>query len=172
MGFTVSVSVNPTLKEFIVNVYGGNTIQIKKEDLLSQKIKYIMQLMPSDFSPVNTDPNAIKIEVTDAYIFKTSKYGTLFHADTQYRSFLNERLQHILAKELNKGFKEIFHNYVLAFARAGREQKEGIEDFCDVYNLSMNRISFDMLKKSWQRSDQYKMYKKLRGIVSPEKIEL
>lgn len=159
MVFTVSVSVSPILKEFIECVHKGAVIKLKPDDLMCQKIKYILQLMPADFSPVNTDPNAIKIEVTNFQLFQRRGGRSLFHVDAEHRSFLNDRLQHILAKELNKGFKEIFHNYVLAFARAGREQKEGIEDFCEVYNLSMNKITYEMLKKSWQRSEQYIMMK-------------
>ncbi|HUW07831.1 MAG TPA: hypothetical protein VMW01_16415 [Williamwhitmania sp.] len=170
MGFTISVAVKPVLKEFIECVHGSSTIVLKEDDLLSQKVKYILQRMPSDFIPVNHDPCSIKIEIGDVFMFKTRSGGCLFHADPQYRSFLNARLQHILAKELNKGFKEIMHNYVLAYARAGREQNEGIEDFCSVYNLTMNAITFDMLKKSWQRSDQYQMFKKLRITMSPANL--
>lgn len=153
---TVDVKVTPILKEFIQSVFKSDTIRVGKNDLMCQKIKYLLKLPPKDYKPERNMSERIKIELINFEICRT-------HYRIECRNFLDTRGQKIIFDELNKSFKEVFHNYVLAYVRgnSGRpgSQKKGIEDFCEVYNLSMDHINYEMLKKSWDRSKQKELIK-------------
>lgn len=153
---TVDVKVTPILKEFIQSIFKSDTIRVSKNDLMSQKIKYLLQLPPKDYKPSMNLCDTIKIELINFEICRT-------HYRIECRNHLDTRGQKIIFDELNKTFKDVFHNYVLAYVRGTQlkagSQKKGIEDFCDVYNLSMDHINYEMLKKSWDRSKQKQLIK-------------
>jgi len=164
--FTVDIRVSPILKEFIEAKWGSDTITLGKDDYFTQKIKHILQRFPEDYVPVKPSEREsyIRMEVKRVEFVRVGS-KSLFEKLAQ-SAYLDSYLQEQMAKELDKYFKEIFHAYVLAFCSArsfaDNCQRDGILDFCDVYNLKMNKVNFEMLKKSWYRSNEYQLFKKMR----------
>lgn len=172
---TVDIKVTPILKEFIVSKWGTDTLVLKKDDYFTQKIKHILQRFPDNYTPVkpNERINYIRMQVKHV---EYARVGSKCHFQkTKTSAYLNAYMQDQVAKELNKYFKEVFHSYVLAFcsARSFKDncQRDGINDFCETFQISMNSINYEMLKKSWYRSDEYQLFKKMREklvwMVSP-----
>jgi hypothetical protein len=148
---TVDVSVTPILKEFYISTYGSDTIPVTQKDIISVKIKYLLEIPPVNYKPKREFSETLKIQLLNFRIGKK-------HISKDSSNYLSVQAQRILFDELNRGFKDIFHNYVLAYVRGNNykdgSQKKGILDFCDTYKLSMNKINYEMLKKSWDRSKQ------------------
>ena len=151
------IKVHPVLKEFYKCLTGSDVIEVKPNDDFSTRIKTILQLTPKNYNvryPFGRE-DYITLLLPGKFYLGRDKY-----IDTTSRNYLDDRRQYFISQELYGMFKSIFHNYVLAYTRSGRQQKEGILDFCEVYNISMDKINFDMLKKSWDRSFEKKIYKK------------
>ena len=163
---TVDIKVSPILKEFIEAKWGGDTIVLGKDDYFTQKIKHILQRYPENYVPIKPSDrdSYVRMEVKRVELVRIGS-RSLFEKVAQ-SAYLDSYLQEQIAKELDKYFKEIFHAYVLAFCSArsfaDNCQRDGILDFCDVYNLRLNKVNFEMLKKSWYRSNEYQLFKKMR----------
>lgn len=164
--FTVDVKVTPIVKEFLVSKYGSDTITLGKDDYFTQKIRHIIQRKPDAYKPIKPEDrgNYIRMQVKDVNFSIKSKSFACHHAE---HSFLTDYLQLALSKELTKYFKEVFHSYVLAFCIAKNcvdgVQRDAIYSFADVFCLPMNKIDFDMLRKSWMRSNERRVLKKLQS---------
>lgn len=164
--FTVDVRVTPIVREFLIAKYGSETIKLSKDDYFTQKIRHILQNKSTSYVPVKESDrhNYIKLQIHDFKMSIRNKSLSYTHEENAY---LSEYLQMALSKEFTKYFKEVFHSYVLAYCIA-REKKDGsvrdaIYSFCDIYCLPMNNIDFDMLRKSWSRSKEYLVLKKLNS---------
>lgn len=152
----VQIYVHPSVREFFIGRYGSEVIEIKKNDAIFDRIKYVLSLKTKDMQLKRPSEKAAITLLLPKYEFKICQEKRV---NTNTHSFISERHQSILKCEFQKLFKEIFHNYVLGYCRNGAQQKQGIYDFCATYNISMNHANFDMLKKSWDRSDQKKRLK-------------
>lgn len=162
--FTVRVKVTSMVQQFVIALYGSTTIKCEHNDLMTQKIKHIVSLLPKGYKlPQETEAaHYIDIEVKNVNFgqCKANGYKKIYRQTAEANTFIVYALQRELSVELKKLFKSMFHNYVLAFCR-GRKfeigcQKDAILDFCDSYNININKIDYDALKKSWQRSKEYK----------------
>jgi hypothetical protein len=116
-------------------------------------------LVPEDykFKKVNHE-NKVTIQLISFAIGNNSisEYKQI----NEYRNFLTPFSERLVERELNRMFKETFHNFVSGYVSSTNNsigsQKEGIELFCKVYRLGLNEINYEMLKKSWDRSEQKK----------------
>lgn len=181
---TVRVRVTSIVQQFVIALYGGTTIRCEHNDLMTQKIKHIVSLLPKGYKlPKETDScHYIDIEVKNVFFgqCKENGYRAIYRKRAEANTYITVALQRELSVELKKLFNSLFHNYVFAYCRARRLQtgcqKEGILDFCDSYNININKMDYDALKKSWQRSSEYSTLKKRTlplksGMsVSPEKM--
>lgn len=163
---TVEVRVTPILKEYFHSVYQSDIIPVTQSDLLSTKIKYLLARPPKDYIPCREFEAILRIQMLDFHIGKDSKY-----INKESCNYLDTQAQRIIFNELNRDFKAIFHNYVLGYVRAlnykDGSQKNGILSFCDTYRLPMNRVNYEMLKKSWDRSEQKCELKKSLIKITP-----
>lgn len=154
MRIPLRVKVHPVVKEFIVSTTGSDTVEPIANSNFYHRIKTILQLNPKEYKNYPLRCNTSITILVSNFRIGDKRINQLF------RNELDDRRQYFLSKELYDGFKSIFHNYVLAYMRAGgKQQKIAIEDFCLVYNISLNKINFEMLKKSWDRSEQKKLLK-------------
>ena len=142
------IKVHPVVQEFIVSTRGNNVIEVGRQDGLFERIKFLLELPPLDYKQPTEKGNGIINLLIPFFNIGNKQINNL------YRNHLNNRHQRMLSNEIKDIFKKIFHNYVLAYSRAGRQQKEGIYDFCLTYNITYNKINFEMLKKSWDRSEE------------------
>jgi hypothetical protein len=168
MRIPIQVKVHPVVREFIVSTTGSHVIEPIPNSNFFFRIKTILQLNPKEYKnyPLKNE-STITIIVTNFHLGRDNYiYG-------EHRNHLDDRRQYFLSKELYDGFKSIFHNYVLAYLRGGgKQQKQAIEDFCLVYNISLENINYEMLKKSWDRSEQKKMLKNYPTPCPLKKINL
>ena len=76
--------------------------------------------------------------------------------NTLFRCFLSKEGNSEIANELRKRFKNSFHTFVLAslIANPDLQQKEAIENFIEHFHLTNNKVTYEMLKKSWDRSEE------------------
>lgn len=158
MKVPLHVKVHPVVKEFYQSITGSDVIELKPNDDFSYRIKSILQLAPKEYKnyPLKNE------DYVTLLLPKSFRLSEDKRIQTKDRNYLDDRRQYFLSKELYDLVKSIFHNYVMAFARAGGKYKDGINDFCTVYNISMNKINYEMLKKSWDRSFEKKILKKNR----------
>jgi len=168
MNITVQVAVDPILREFICAWYGSDTIYAAKNYSISKKIKYHLALPPADF--VYKQPECfINIELIANLFIKQGKKTSQIR--TIYKNYLSEEGQRVISNDMSDWFKNIFRNFMAGYVLANNThigcQKKGIYLFSEFYNLTLDKINYEMLKKDWDRSKQksiiwneYKLNKK------------
>ena len=145
------IKVHPIVQEFIESRYGSNVIEIGRQDALFERIKFLLQLQPKNYKkPIENGNGIINLLIPNFNV-------GVWKVNNLYRNHLDNRHQRMISNEIKDIFKKIFHNYVLAYARAGKQQKKGIYDFCETYKLTLNNVNYEMLKKSWDRSEEKKL---------------
>lgn len=153
---TVPVQVHPTVREFIINTHGSDVITPDNKSQFWTTVKYYLTLPPADYKQPQTKDNIIYIELLDCLGAKSvnKQAGKLLHVDTLFRWYLSEDGQKEIAKHLRKELKHTFHCFVQGAVACNPklEQRQAMEEFCKIYNLTLNELSEDMLKKSWDRS--------------------
>lgn len=154
----ISVVVHPIIREFLIDTIGSDTITPKKGDIVWAIVKQNLETAPADYSsdPLNKE-NTIYIEILDChsssnYSVSSSKF---IHINHLFRWYLSPTGQNKINMILRRNFKTALHTFMQGAIACNPEiqQKEAMNEFCNMYNLSMNKISPDMIKKSWDRSD-------------------
>jgi len=168
---TVPVQVHPIIREFIIDTNGSDIIVPDKTSLLWKTVKYNLELPPDNYQEPLTKDNIIYIALLDAsgtksFLKKTDKVITIH---TLFRWYLSHEAQEEIAGHLRKQFKNTFHCFMQgALANNPKlEQRQGMESFCRMYHLTMNELSEDMLKKSWDRSSHKLMVVKRKFCCCP-----
>ena len=156
---TVSVAVHPTIREFILDTNGSDTLVPDKSDLLWKLVKANL----TTYQPDKNDDikPCIQIELLQTGFHKSYNNGSMLYISTMYHCYLTEKGQNEIAKELRSRFKNTFHTFVMG-ALVGNpdlKQKEAFILFINKFNLSENCITYEMLKKSWDRSLQKEIMK-------------
>lgn len=153
---TVPVQVHPTVREFIIDTYGSDVIIPDSQSQFWTTVKYYLKLPPVDYRTPETKDNIIHIALLDSLGAKSvnKQAGKLLHVDTLFRWYLSEDGQKEIAKHLRRELKHTFHCFVQGAVACNPklEQRQAMEEFCKLYNLTLNELSEDMLKKSWDRS--------------------
>ena len=157
---TVAVAVHPTIREFIIDTNGSDTIVPDKSDLLWKLVKANL----TTYKNVNTENDSkscIYIELLQTGFHKSYNNGSMLYISTMYHCYLTEAGQNQVAKELRSRFKNTFHTFVMGalVGNPGLKQKEAFILFIDKFRLSENSITYEMLKKSWDRSLQKEIMK-------------
>jgi len=156
------IKVDPFVKQFIKRIYGSDVVDVGQQDALFERIKYILQLQPKEYKQPIKGDYVITVFIPRFRILNK-------RIDNFYRTNLDDRRQKMIAGEFKKLFKKVFHNYVFGYCRSNinksllENQKEGIYDFCLAYEINMDEILFESLKKSWDRSDEKKMLKSMEN---------
>lgn len=171
-GMKVDIKVHPSVREFILCTNGSPTIVPQKDDWLWLILKQHLTTVAGTVLPVPRDEydkqyisislldtSGTKVQVVNRSRVKRKHKGFdryNIYMDSLFRCELNERGRNIIAWHLRTQFKECFHNFVQGALAVSPdlEQKQVIFEFCKLYNITMNSISEDMLRKSWQRSPQ------------------
>jgi len=150
-GIIISVKVTPIIREFIICTNGSDLVICKDNSFIGEKIKYLLKLPPKNYKPDRVLSNKIRFQLQNIRIMSKRIF-------TEYRNYLDTSGNRIIFNELNSAFKAIFHNYVAGYIIPKEiclgSQKEAIMDFCDMYKLTCDNINYEMLKKSWDRSEE------------------
>ena len=151
----IPVRVQPVLREYLIDSTGSDTITPSKGDLIWDIVKSSLETPPADYvEPVDID-NHIYIELLDCHSSLTFVGDRFLHINTLFRWYLAPKAQARICRILSKNFKSVMHSFIqgAVAANPGLQQREAMECFCNTHNLTMQRITPDMIKKSWDRSD-------------------
>ena len=156
----VAVRVQPILKEFLIDSTGSDTITPKRGDLVWAILKQNLETAPENYKEPTDIENYIYVELLDCHSTPVYSYQNCVftHINTLFRWYLSEKGQSRIRSILSKNFKSTMHAFIQG-AIAGNpelQQREAMEEFCNTYNLTMQKITPDMIKKSWDRSDHKK----------------
>ena len=166
-GSFVVIRVHPTIREFIIDTNGSDLIVPNKDDLLWKITKANLTTWYEDSGKTADGDCTIRIALLDSHSEKVftnfagkyrGKYSNYIHMNSMYRTYITEQGMNDIARELRMRFKDAFHTFVMG-ALVGNpklKQKDAFTLFIDKFNLSENEITFEMLKKSWDRSDHKK----------------
>jgi len=142
----VDIQVSPLVYHFYHSKSGCNKIKLQYNDPLSLILYSMLETVPATFRHERFE-NTIRIEL----IYKRNQ-------NIQYINYLPPRKQEVISKHLYANIKHLFHNYVLAFVSAGGSQHEAIIDFCTYYNIPLEDVKYETLKKSWNRSEEKRKF--------------
>lgn len=150
-GQQLYLKVHPYLWEYYRSYYGSEIIDVRVHPLLLNRIKSVLQTTPKCYKGrVWADFRIIVLNMPrQLFIGKKS-------LDIKYRRFIDDRHQFLISQELYIEFKNSFINFMIGFLKNGGLQSDGINSFCEHYDLEMNRIKYDSLKKIWDRSEAKK----------------
>lgn len=158
----VAVKVHPIIREYVLDANNGSdTITPKKDDLIWGIIR--QELETASFSEVHKpDPKSHYIYIELLNCHGHGQYnrhaGRIIYTDTLFRWNLSANGQNRVNNILRKNFKTVMHTFIMGQLTANPEmqQREAMEEFCYTFNLTMQNITPDMIKKSWDRSDHKK----------------
>lgn len=159
--FTIQVKVNPILKEFY-HGYCNSRLVLEKKSLFLDIVASLLKVRPKGILPSNYDKSE-SIEIVLPYL---SHRGI----DIEYRNYIDDEGMEILLFELNKFFKNKLHDFVSGFIAGCSDRfpyntygtmKKAIDKFGEMYNLPFEFINFETLKKSFDRSVEKKILKKV-----------
>ena len=73
--------------------------------------------------------------------------------DTLWRNYLNPQGQEAVASHLMHTFKLTYRSYMTGALgnSPGLTIRDAIYSFCELYNISMDNITYEMLRKDWFR---------------------
>lgn len=146
---TTDIRVTLILKEFVLATNGSDKLYLKSQSCLANNVIDLLQKQPTEFRPLRNRAYYLRLVLP----FNEKK-------DVRTYNYLDERGQYIISQKLNKNFKMCFHNFMLGSVRSGKRQSDSILDFCATYLLKLDDINYDMLKKSWDRSNEKKIWQK------------
>lgn len=154
----VDVRVSKALKEYILAVNSGSDIIVPgKYSRLWFLVKTQLDLVPSDYSPVNPyyRDDYIRICLLKSRRTKNFNVNTLrtMEINTLFRNHLPEKGQKAVAAYLTESMKIRFRSYVSGAVsnNPSLTVRDAIYNFCDDYNIAMEHVNYEMLWKDWYR---------------------
>lgn len=155
-GIVIEIPTTPMIKEFYESIH-GDIIYLSTTDRLHSVINPLLDVVPKKYKPYpKGNGNTVKIKL----LWLGQK-----KIDIRHRNYLSVKAKMIISEILYHDFKETFYSFMLGCVISGRKQREAIELFCKIHNLSMNNTKYETLKKSWYRSDTRKKIKIFPNIV-------
>ena len=136
---TITVKLKPYLQEFLNSELRRSLVS--KRNILGVILMPLLEKVPGDAPP---------------YIPKGPEYMTFtlpFTRDINIRGniWISPENQIMLEKYLEWHFKQLFFNYMNDKVRYLGSFKKAILQFCADYDLAMNHINYEMLKKDYYR---------------------
>lgn len=166
------------LKEFLIAFTGGNyPVKATEFNLLGKFMKPLLEKKPDmpimvslqrEFKKlqekIKEDSNPellVKAEELRAQIHNYKDGCIVMIEMVKYRGIRLESINHIsldnmrlLEGMIHDFFKEIFNIYVDAKIESGFSKTDSINQFCYRYNLPLNSMNFEMLKKKHDRHEK------------------
>lgn len=153
----IPVRVHPIIREFVIDSSGNDTITPRKGDLVWASIVHNLETCPVNVSEPLDSQNYIYIELLDCHSssnYSASK-GKFIHVNTLFRWYLSPTGEKKVNNILRKNFKTVMHSFIQGALACNPhlQQREAMEEFCNIHNITLDKITPDMIKKSWDRSD-------------------
>ena len=155
---TVTVKVSPALKEFLLSINGGSDILLPSRcSRLWGLLRQYLTLVPNNYKPIpiSGKEDSIRIAIYAGRNFKSWNQTAkkVIEVNTLYRNYLDGAGQKIIANHLSKSFKQTFRSYMCGALSNNPELSihDAIYCFCDDYKITMEQITYEMLRKDWYR---------------------
>lgn len=173
---TIDVRVGKILKEYILCTTGGDTLTPDKDSILwglvkqylctyteekeanSAELAKIRAQKSAEHKDMSTDDKSEYVKIAfrkyannvKAYCREENKTMTV---NTFYRCYMTQSAQTTIRKYLYKEFKKTFLDYMRGALSNNCDMKviEAIEEFCHDHKLTLDFISYEMLRKTWYR---------------------
>lgn len=154
---TVDIKVHPALREYILATNSGSDIIVAgKGSRLWGLVKMYLDVIPEDYepTPVSGRPGYIRVSLYNTgrpcYSIASKKAVTVH---TLYRDYIGETGQRVIARHLMSGFKQVFRAYMTGALNNNPELdiQSAIDEFCSDYNIELENITVEMLRKDWYR---------------------
>lgn len=153
----IPVQVHPIVREYLIDTTGSDTIVPQRHDLIWSTIKQYLETIPETNSEPMPADKTIYIELLDCRstpVFCIQK-AAFVHVNTLFRWHLSAKGQAKINHILRANFKAQLHAFIQGAVGCNPqlEQREAMEAFCDLHNLTMQKVTPDMIRRSWDRSD-------------------
>jgi hypothetical protein len=137
------IYLKPALQEFVVCAFLNGTRRVSAADTFGKLIKPWLATPPDGYNPITPDG-------VDIFEFTLPAYND---KNTASNFYIAPKAQKYIATILNEMFLNLmFIHLNNILPRMEREQiKEAIFDYCYSYNISMEHIQYDTLKKAYYR---------------------
>ncbi len=141
---TITIKLKPYLQEFLKSELRRNVVS--KRDILGIILIPLLEKLPENLPP---------------YMPKGPDFITFplqFTREINIRGnvWISPENQVMLEKYLEWHFKQLFFNYMNDKVRYFGSFKKAILQFCADYELAMNHINYEMLKKDYYRKRKRK----------------
>jgi hypothetical protein len=145
---TAYIHLKPALQEFVVCAFLNGTRKATAADTFGKLIKPWLTVPPAGYNPIAPDG-------ADIFKFELPKYND---KNTDYNFYLSPKAQKYIAKMLHEMFiNQMFIHLNNIVHRIEREPiKNAIYDYCYSYNIPLEHINYDTLKKAYYRYRQKK----------------
>jgi hypothetical protein len=149
--------LNPALQEFVVCAFLNGTRRVSATDTFGKLIKPWLSIPPEGYHPIAPRGAGVFEFELPAYEDK----------NTAYNFYIAPKAQKYIATILNEMFLNLmFIHLDKILPRMEREQiKDAIYDYCYSYNITMEHIQYDTLKKAYYRYRKKNIKKKSSGFV-------
>lgn len=151
----VDVAVHPALREYITCTHNGSSvIYPDKGSRLWGLVSMYLSVQPTVRTREEPAESSIQIAIYNSHapVWCVDKRRTI-HQDTLFRNYLTPKGQKAIAKHLMETFKQTYRAYMQG-ALSNNVQltiTDAIDEFCNDYRITCERITYDMLRKDWYR---------------------
>jgi hypothetical protein len=152
------IHLKPALQEFVVCAFLNGSRRVSATDTFGKLIKPWLATPPPGFCPITPGDG-------DIFEFELPAYSD---KNTACNFYIAPKAQKYIATMLNEMFlNQMFIHLDKILLRMEREQiKNAIYDYCYSYNISMEYIQYDTLKKAYYRYRK-KKHKKISSRFVP-----
>ena len=148
---TAYIHLKPALQEFVVCAFLHGTRRVSATDTFGKLIKPWLTTPPDEYNPITPAG-------PDIFEFELPNYNDKYTASNFY---IAPKAQKYIATMLHEMFLNLmFIHLDKILPRMEREQiKDAIYDYCYTYNISMEHVQYDTLKKAYYRYRKKKTQK-------------
>ncbi len=147
---TITVKLKPYLQEFLICKLGEAATNATPKHVIGAIIAPMLEYAGKEDLPrYETGQQCITFELPNCVGGKNIR---------SYSVFMPPEKQEEFQRILSLYFKDVFYQYVNDKLRYEKQIKKCILSFCTFYNITFNKITYEMLKKSYYR---YKKKKKI-----------
>jgi hypothetical protein len=154
---SIPVKVHPVLKEFLIDITGSDVITPRKHDLVWSILKQNLETVPLGHIETPDTDRCIYVQLLDCHNSATwcIQQNNTLHINPLFRWHLSDRGQTRINNILRANFKSQLHSFIQGAVACNPElqQRQAMDMFFELHRLSMQKITPDMVKKSWDRSE-------------------
>ena len=160
--YSVYVKLRPYLQEYLI-CKSNNNLKASQTEFVGTIIRPFITLLPEGgdpffFTKLKDYHKDDYVEITlPNYRSKDIRNNTVYFPESNYKDF--ERI-------ISVHFWDLFYNYVNDKIRYNKRIKRVIIQFCTDYNITYNRLTYEMLKKAYYRRKIKKSMESLTNFSS------